>query len=95
MRDNQSLNAGSKDQFFDMIDDKMKEFRNDETLTHLVVIGVHLNADDPDESDGMKSAPVTFFHNMGDNYEAAVFVNNTSAMIAMQAKEHEDAQTRQ
>lgn len=81
-----------KDEFFDMLDALMKQHRNDDTLTHIMVVAIHAGGMDEEEDGRVVNAPVTFTHNLADNYEAAVLGNNVCAHIAMrEAKDMENA----
>lgn len=85
----------SKDEFFDMLGTVMKQHRKDNTLSHIMVIAVHANNKDEGEDGQAVSAPVTFTHNLADNYEAAVLGNNVCAHIAMREAESMENATKQ
>lgn len=83
-----------KDEFFDMIDKLMQMHRKDDTLSHIMVIAVHANQADYHEEGDIINAPVTFTHNLTDNYEAAVLGNNVCAHIAVKEAENMNETTR-
>lgn len=84
-----------KDEFFDMIIKLMQIYRTDDTLSHILVIAVHANQDGQCEEGDIVNAPVTFTHNLADNYEAAVLGNNVCAHIAVKEAKSMNEATRQ
>ena len=85
----------SKDEFFDMLDTLMKQHRKDDTLSPIMVIAIHANGIDENEDGQVVNAPITFTHNLADNYEAAVLGNNVCAHIAMREAESMENATKQ
>lgn len=85
----------SKDEFFDMLDTLMKQHRKDNTLSHIMVVAIHASGMDEDDEGRVVNAPVTFTHNLADNYEAAVLGNNVCARIAMRVAESMENATKQ
>lgn len=85
----------SKDEFFDMLDTLMKQHRKDDTLSHIMIVAIHAGGMDEGDDGHIVNAPVTFTHNLADNYEAAVLGNNVCAHIAMREAQNMENATKQ